>query len=118
GPALAGRLVLGRPRAGAESVPAAAGTALLPPDPPARRRGRVLGGGGSIGTVWGLGGPPALGLLMELAGPRGALIAGGLIVAGCIGAGHLLRGRRAPAPVLLPAEPGGPAARPALGRAA
>ncbi|MFC8987794.1 MFS transporter [Streptomyces sp. NPDC057115] len=117
-PSLAVLLVLVLPMAVVESVSDTAGTAVLQTDPPARLRGRVLGVWGSIGTVWGLGGPPALGLLMELAGPRGALIAGGLIVAGCIGAGHLLRGRRATAPVLLPAEPGGPAARPALGRAA
>lgn len=117
-PSLAVLLVLVLPMAVVESVSDTAGTAVLQTDPPARLRGRVLGVWGSIGTVWGLGGPPALGLLMELAGPRGALIAGGLIIAGCIGAGHLLRGRRATAPVLLPTEPGGPAARPALGRAA
>ncbi len=82
-------------------------------------RGRVLGVWGSIGTVWGLGGPPALGLLMELAGARGALMAGGLIIAGAIGAGHLLRGRL---PGVRPAA--GPAPEPAgeepdgLGRAA
>ncbi|MBD9734708.1 MFS transporter [Streptomyces sp. H28] len=117
-PSLAVLLVLVLPMAVVESVSDTAGTAVLQTDPPARLRGRVLGVWGSIGTVWGLGGPPALGLLMELAGPRGALVAGGLIIAGCIGAGHLLRGRRTTAPVLLPTEPGEPAARPALGRAA
>ncbi|WP_437032503.1 MFS transporter [Streptomyces sp. enrichment culture] len=131
-PSLAVLLVLVLPMAVVESVSDTAGTAVLQTDPPAHLRGRVLGVWGSIGTVWGLGGPPALGLLMELAGPRGALITGGLIIAGCIGAGHLLRGRRtsapapAPAPVPVPAPEPVPApadradlaARPALSRAA
>ncbi|MEU3948829.1 MFS transporter [Streptomyces sp. NPDC029526] len=127
-PSLAVLLVLVLPMAVVESVSDTAGTAVLQTDPPAHLRGRVLGVWGSIGTVWGLGGPPALGLLMELAGPRGALVTGGLIIAGSIGAGHLLRGRRTPAPapaptsepVLAPApaDRGDLAVRPALSRAA
>ncbi|MEU5765504.1 MFS transporter [Streptomyces asoensis] len=101
-PSLAVLLVLVLPMAVVESVSDTAGTAVLQTDPPARLRGRVLGVWSSIATVWGLGGPPALGLLMELAGARGALVAGGLIVAGTIGAGLLLRGRRAPGPVTVP----------------
>ncbi|MFE9056738.1 MFS transporter [Streptomyces mutabilis] len=92
-PSLAVLLVMVLPMAVVESVSDTAGTAVLQTDPPAHMRGRVLGVWGSIGTVWSLGGPPALGLLMELAGARGALIAGGLIIAGTIGAGHLLRAR-------------------------
>ncbi|GGW97420.1 MFS transporter [Streptomyces malachitofuscus] len=103
-PSLAVLLVLVLPMAVVESVSDTAGTAVLQTDPPAHLRGRVLGVWGSIGTVWGLGGPPALGLLMELAGPRGALITGGLIIAGSIAAGHLLHTRRAPTPVTLPAK--------------
>ncbi|WP_432057377.1 MFS transporter [Streptomyces sp. bgisy022] len=127
-PSLAVLLVLVLPMAVVESVSDTAGTAVLQTDPPAHLRGRVLGVWGSIGTVWGLGGPPALGLLMELAGPRGALVIGGLIIAGSIGAGHLLRGRRttarasAPAPasepVLAPANRGDHGVRPELSRAA
>ncbi|MET4658067.1 MFS family permease [Streptomyces sp. PvP037] len=107
-PSLAVLLVLVLPMAVVESVSDTAGTAVLQTDPPARLRGRVLGVWGSVGTVWSLGGPPALGLLMELAGPRGALITGGLVIATSIAAGHLLHTRRTPPPVLIPA----PAATP------
>ncbi|MDX3525291.1 MFS transporter [Streptomyces sp. ID05-39B] len=105
-PSLAVLLVLVLPMAVVESVSDTAGTAVLQTDPPPHLRGRVLGVWSSIGTVWGLGGPPALGLLMELAGPRGALVAGGLVVATTIAAGHVLRGRRRPRTVQLPARPG------------
>jgi MFS family permease len=99
-PSLAVLLVLVLPMAVVESVSDTAGKTVLQTDPPAHLRGRVLGVWGSISTAWGLGGPPALGLLMELAGARGALVAGGLIVAGSIGAGFLLRGRGDTTPVL------------------
>ncbi|MFD5268080.1 MFS transporter [Streptomyces sp. NPDC058335] len=105
-PSLAVLLVLVLPMAVVESVSDTAGTAVLQNDPPPHLRGRVLGVWGSIGTVWSLGGPPALGLLMELAGPRGALVTGGLVVATTIAAGHVLRTRRIPRPVQLPTRPG------------
>ncbi|MDG9719881.1 MFS transporter [Streptomyces sp. DH24] len=117
-PSLAVLLALVVPMAVVESVSDTAGTAVLQTDPPARLRGRVLGVWGSIGTVWGLGGPPALGLLMELAGARGALVAGGLIIAGSIGAGYVLREGRTAAPVVLRAEEGDVPGRAALGTAA
>ncbi|MCS0602665.1 MFS transporter [Streptomyces sp. LP11] len=97
-PSLAMLLVLVLPMAVVESVSDTAGTAVLQTDPPTRLRGRVLGVWSSIGTVWGLGGPPLLGLLMEWAGARGALITGGLLIAGSIGAGLLLRRRDLPVP--------------------
>ncbi|MFC8391019.1 MFS transporter [Streptomyces sp. NPDC057238] len=103
-PSLAVLLALVLPMAVVESVSDTAGTAVLQTDPPAHLRGRVLGVWGSIGTVWSLGGPPSLGLLMELAGPRGALITGGLIIATSIAAGHLLHTRRTQAPVVLRPE--------------
>ncbi|MEV6612357.1 MFS transporter [Streptomyces sp. NPDC051051] len=105
-PSLAVLLVLVLPMAVVESVSDTAGTAVLQTDPPPHLRGRVLGVWSSIGTVWGLGGPPALGLLMELAGPRGALVTGGVVVAATITAGHILRARRTPRPVPLPTRPG------------
>ncbi|MDQ0763874.1 MFS family permease [Streptomyces canus] len=118
-PSVAVLLVLVLPMAAVESVSDTAGTAVLQTDPPPHLRGRVLGVWSSIGTVWGLGGPPALGLLMELAGARGALVTGGLLVAGAIGAGFLLRARRTPEPVALPTKPGGEVAgREALSTAA
>ncbi|MER5297549.1 MFS transporter [Streptomyces pharetrae] len=98
-PSLAVLLLLVLPMAVVESVSDTAGTTVLQTDPPAHLRGRVLGVWGSISTGWGLAGPPALGLLMELAGARGALVAGGLIIAGAIGTGHLLRQRRTATPV-------------------
>ncbi|MFB6849516.1 MFS transporter [Streptomyces sp. NPDC056373] len=115
-PAVLIALVL--PMAVVESVSDTAGTAVLQTDPPPHLRGRVLGVWGSIGTVWGLGGPPALGLLMELAGPRGALVTGGLLIAGAIAAGSLLRRRRAPVPVVLREEEHDAPGRPALSPAA
>ncbi|MFF8940498.1 MFS transporter [Streptomyces paradoxus] len=118
-PSLAVLIVLVLPMAVVESVSDTAGTAVLQTDPPAHLRGRVLGVWGSIGTVWGLGGPPALGLLMELAGPRGALVTGGLLIAGAIGTGSLLRRRRATAaPVVLRKEDHDTLGRPALSPAA
>ncbi|MFG2467743.1 MFS transporter [Streptomyces canus] len=118
-PSVAVLLVLVLPMAVVESVSDTAGTSVLQTDPPPHLRGRVLGAWSSIGTVWSLGGPPALGLLMELAGARGALVTGGLLVAGAIGAGFLVRGRRTVQPVALPTKPGGEVAgREALSTAA
>ncbi|MEW2260152.1 MFS transporter [Streptomyces sp. NPDC047869] len=117
-PSLAVLLVLVLPMAVVESVSDTAGTALLQTDPPAHMRGRVLGVWSSIGTAWGLGGPPALGLLMEWAGARGALVAGGLLIAGAIGAGLLRRRVAVPATLKLPAKDGDVTGREALGTAA
>ncbi|WP_369218184.1 MFS transporter [Streptomyces flavofungini] len=117
-PTFAVLLVLVLPMAVVESVSDTAGTTVLQTDPPAHLRGRVLGVWGSISTAWGLGGPPALGLLMELAGARGALISGGLLIAGSIGAGYLLRGRSGGAPVRVRTDVRESAAQPALGTAA
>ena len=103
-PSLAVLLVLVLPMAVVESVSDTAGTAVLQTDPPAHMRGRVLGVWSCIGTVWGLGGPPALGLLMEWAGARGALVAGGLLIAGAIGAGLLRRRVALPTALKLPAK--------------
>ncbi|MFI8219532.1 MFS transporter [Streptomyces sp. NPDC085932] len=117
-PSLVVLIALVLPMAVVESVSDTAGTAVLQTDPPAHLRGRVLGVWGSIGTVWSLGGPPALGLLMELAGARGALVTGGLLIAAAIGTGHLLHRRRVPAPVLLRTGETGAPGRPALSTAA
>ncbi|MEV7690839.1 MFS transporter [Streptomyces bungoensis] len=117
-PSLAVLLVLVLPMAVVESVSDTAGTAVLQTDPPARLRGRVLGVWSSVGTVWSLGGPPLLGLLMEWAGARGALVAGGLLIAGAIGAGLLRRRAATPAPVRLRAQDDEVTDREALGTAA
>jgi MFS family permease len=117
-PSLGMLLVLVLPMAVVESVSDTAGTAVLQTDPPVHLRGRVLGVWGSIGTVWSLGGPPALGLLMELAGVRGALIAGGLLITGTIASGLLLRTRRVTQPVMVREEEGDVTDRHTLGTAA
>ncbi|GHB56388.1 MFS transporter [Streptomyces cirratus] len=101
-PSLAVLLVLVLPMAVAESVSETAGTTVLQTDPPAHMRGRVLGVWSTVKTLWGLAAPPTLGLLMELAGVRGALVAGGLVVFTVLTAGLLLRGR-GNAPVVVPA---------------
>jgi len=93
-PSLAVLLVLVLPMAVVETVSDTAGTTVLQTDPPAHLRGRVLGVWSTISTAWGLGGPPALGLLLQWAGARGALVTGGLIIATTIGAGFVLRERR------------------------
>ncbi|WP_030665471.1 MFS transporter [Streptomyces cellulosae] len=116
-PSVAVLLVLVLPMAVVESVSDTAGTAVLQTDPPAHLRGRVLGVWGSVGTVWSLGGPPALGLLMELAGARGALVVGGLVIATTIGAGFALRSRRITTVALHTEEDGLPN-RATLGTAA
>lgn len=117
-PSLAVLLVLVLPMAVAESVSETAGTTVLQTDPPAHLRGRVLGVWSSVRTLWGLAAPPGLGLLMELAGVRGALVIGGLVAAGAIGAGFLLRGRRTSPQVLFLAKRGTAPVRPGLGTAA
>ncbi|MFF3285733.1 MFS transporter [Streptomyces sp. NPDC003023] len=117
-PSLAVLLVVVLPMAVVESVSDTAGTTVLQTDPPPHMRGRVLGVWGSVKTVWGLAGPPALGLLMELAGARGALVTGGLLIAGAIAAGYLLRERRGSGPVAVRTEDSAPIPQPALGTAA
>ncbi|MET9962431.1 MFS transporter [Streptomyces sp. NPDC006326] len=118
-PSLAVLLVLVLPMAVAESVADTAQSTVLQTDPPARMRGRVLGAWSSIRTVWGLAAPPTLGLMMELAGVRTALVAGGLVVTAAVASGYLLRGRRPrPTPVLIATDPVPAATRPALGTAA
>ncbi|MFJ2305575.1 MFS transporter [Streptomyces sp. NPDC087787] len=117
-PSLAVLLVLVLPMAVVESVSDTAGTTVLQTDPPAHLRGRVLGVWSTISTAWGLGGPPALGLLMQLAGARGALVSGGLIIAGSIGAGMVLRRRRSAGTTVLRPEGRGVAGRPELSTAA
>lgn len=117
-PTLAVLLVLVLPMAVAESVGDTAQSTVLQTDPPAHMRGRVLGAWSSIRTVWGLAAPPTLGLMMELAGVRVALVAGGLVVAVTVAAGYLLRGRRLRpvTPALVPEA--APPARAALSTAA
>lgn len=92
-PSLALLMVLVLPMAVAESVADTAQSTVLQTDPPARMRGRVLGAWSSIRTVWSLAAPPTLGLLMELAGVRATLVAGGLVVAAAVASGYLLKGR-------------------------
>ncbi|NED12530.1 MFS transporter [Streptomyces sp. SID9124] len=97
------------PMAVVESVSDTAGSTVLQTEPEPEMRGRVLGVWRSASTGWQLAGPPLLGLLVEFAGARGALVAGGLLIAGAIAAGGL-RGRATArkasgVPEPLPREP-------------
>ncbi|MDT0308851.1 MFS transporter [Streptomyces sp. DSM 44917] len=92
-PSLALLILLVVPMAMVESVSDTAGTTVLQTDPPPHMRGRVLGVWRSLSTGWGLVGPPAIGLLMEVAGARGALVLGGAVIALTATAGLLLQGR-------------------------
>ncbi|AXI80784.1 MFS transporter [Peterkaempfera bronchialis] len=94
--------VLVVPMAVVETVSDTAATTVLQTDPPAAMRGRVLGTWRSISTAWGLAGPPLLGLLLQAAGPRGALALGGLVITAVIGAGALAHRRRTGRPLLAP----------------
>ncbi|MER5480169.1 MFS transporter [Streptomyces sp. NPDC002734] len=107
-PSLAVLMALIVPMAVVESVSDTAGTTVLQTDPPPRMRGRVLGVWRSVSTGWGLVGPPLLGLLMEWAGARGALVIGGVLIAATVTAGAALRHRRP-----TRAATSRPAARPA-----
>lgn len=93
-PSLILLLVLVLPMSVVESVSDTAGTTVLQTDPPAHMRGRVLGVWRSLSTGWGLVAPPLLGLLMEWAGARGALVAGGLIIAAVTALGAVLHTRK------------------------
>lgn len=95
-------LVAVAPMAVVESLSDTAGATVLQTDPPAAMRGRVLGVWRSASTAWGLAGPPLLGLLMELLGVRGALVAGGAVVVLATAAGAVLAAYR------WPAAPGAP----------
>ncbi|WP_052850479.1 MFS transporter [Streptomyces avicenniae] len=114
-PSLGLLILLVLPMAAVESLSDTAGATVLQTDPPEHMRGRVLGVWRSLSTGWSLVGPPAIGVLMEVMGPRAALVLGGVVIAGVSGAGLLLQARRTP--TTAPAAPA-PAQAPATARAA
>jgi hypothetical protein len=98
--------VLVVPMAIAESVSDTAGNSVLLTHPPAALRGRVLGVWRSASTAWTLAGPPLLGFLLQYAGPRAALVLGGLLIVAGIAPTTRLRARRtAPRRLRPAAEP-------------
>jgi MFS family permease len=100
-PGIAVLVLLVAPMAVVESLCDTATTTVLQTDPPPHLRGRVLGAWRSLSTTWQLAGPPLLGLLIQLAGARGALFAGGMITAGAIvGAAVVQRGRERAAAIV------------------
>jgi MFS family permease len=117
-PSLLVVILLVVPMAVVESVSDTAGASLLQTDPPAHLRGRVLGVWRSASTGWTLVGPPLLGLLLQFAGARGALLVGGLVIVLGVTAGAFRHDRRAVAGHLRrTVRPGTPrAARPAAAR--
>ncbi|MFC5907977.1 MFS transporter [Streptacidiphilus monticola] len=82
------------PMAVLESMADTAVTTILQTDPPPGLRGRVLGTWRSLSTVWGLAGPPFLGVFMQLAGVRTALAAGGAATAASVAVGAAVLTRR------------------------
>jgi len=68
------------PMAVVEAISDTAGMSVLLTHPPAELRGRVLGVWRSASTGWTLAGPPLLGLMLQCAGARGALVAGGAVI--------------------------------------
>lgn len=100
-PVLGMLLLMVVPMAIAESVVDTATTTVLQTDPPAHMRGRVLGVWRSVSTGWSLAGPPMLGLLVQGAGERGALVIGGVVIVAVIGAGTLARRRTTAAPAVV-----------------
>lgn len=100
------------PMAVVESVSDTAGSTVLQTEPEPEMRGRVLGVWRSASTGWQLAGPPLLGLLVEFAGARGALVSGGLLIAGVIFGGGLRA--RAPARRTAPSPARPEAAQAAL----
>ncbi|MEU1783510.1 MFS transporter [Streptomyces abikoensis] len=113
-PVLGVLLLMVVPMAIAESVVDTATATVLQTDPPAHMRGRVLGVWRSVSTGWSLAGPPMLGLLVQGAGERGALVIGGVVIVAVIGAGTLARRRT----TAVPAVAGVRAAEPAFQTAA
>ena len=88
-PALLPLVLLVAPMAVLESLGDTAVTTVLQTDPPGHLRGRVLGTWRSLSTAWSLAGPPLLGLLIQTAGARGALLSAGLLTAAVIGGASL-----------------------------
>ncbi|WP_218926009.1 MFS transporter [Xylanimonas oleitrophica] len=94
-PTLLVLVVVVAPMAVLESLSDTAGATVLQTDPPPAMRGRVLGVWRSASTAWALAGPPLLGLLMEVVGPRATLVGGGLAVLAVVAAGALHQRRSA-----------------------
>lgn len=93
-PTVAVLVLMVAPMATLDSLCDTATSTILQTDPPAAMRGRVLGAWRSLSTGWQLAGPPFLGMLIQLAGARGALVAGGIVTAGTIGVGAVVVGGR------------------------
>jgi MFS family permease len=93
-PTLAVLVLMVAPMAVLDSLCDTATSTILQTDPPAAMRGRVLGAWRSLSTGWQLAGPPLLGTLIQLAGARGALVGGGLVIASTIGVAAILTGGR------------------------
>jgi MFS family permease len=106
-PSLLALVLLAAPMAAAEGALATATQTMVQTIPPERLRGRVLGAWRTASTGWGLAGPLALGGLLELLGPRGGLVAGGLTSLLLLAVVGLVSKRRRPPTdtVVRPAEP-------------
>jgi sugar phosphate permease len=87
---------------GAEGAMAIGAQTMLQTSPPDHLRGQVLGAWRTTSTAWGLAGPPALGLLLQVCGVRAGLVVGGVMTVLIVMAFHVaLRNR--PVAVAVPA---------------
>jgi MFS family permease len=77
------------PMAAAEAAAATTTATMLQTVPPRELRGRVLGAWRTASTGWGLAGPSVLGLILQFAGARGGLIAGGVTVVALLALGRI-----------------------------
>jgi MFS family permease len=82
------------PMAAAEAAAATTTATMIQTVPPRELRGRVLGAWRTASTGWGLAGPSVLGLLLDLAGVRGGLVAGGVVITTLLTLGALAYRRR------------------------
>jgi MFS family permease len=78
-PGLSTLMVVAALLSAAESAAGTMTSSLVQTVPPAHLRGRAVGAWRSVSTGWGLAGPPALGLLLQLGGVRVGLATGGLL---------------------------------------
>ncbi len=79
---------------GAEGAMAIGAQTMLQTSPPDHLRGQVLGAWRTTSTAWGLAGPPALGLLLQVCGVRTGLVVGGAVTVLLVVAFHLLTRNR------------------------
>lgn len=98
-PALLMVMVVAVLMSGAEGAMAIGAQTMLQTSPPDHLRGQVLGAWRTTSTAWGLAGPPALGLLLQVLGVRAGLVLGGAVTVLLVAGYYVLTRQREPDPV-------------------